>query len=88
MLYYIPPELINEIAHHILDNAPSRHEHPEALGHNLKPPWNFIQSFTLTCREFRLIGLALWFRQLYIASSEDLKAIELHFPVLKSSWCR
>ncbi|KAH9475872.1 hypothetical protein JR316_0011432 [Psilocybe cubensis] len=84
MHHNLPLELVTEIVHCILTIP----EPKETIGQNIKPPWDLIRSFTLSCREFRLIGLALWFRQLYIVSAEDLKTSDSYFPVLKTSWCR
>ncbi|KAF8908171.1 hypothetical protein CPB84DRAFT_1674454 [Gymnopilus junonius] len=84
----LPLELVNEIVHYILDSAPPRSGDSAEEGQNLKPDWNLIRSFTLTSHAFRHLGLASWFRQLYLPSASDLEAIDTYFPLIKSQWCR
>ncbi|KAF8960656.1 hypothetical protein BDZ97DRAFT_1832964 [Flammula alnicola] len=74
MPLFIPPELVNEIVHHILDSTPSRSGNTLA-GENSKPKWDLIEAFTLSSRTFRLLALAAWFRCLYL---KHLHCVQSH----------
>lgn len=83
--FHVPLEIANEIILHVLDAPPTP---CEGTAENPKPDWKLIEALTLTCWNYRLRALELWFRSLFLQSAADLNGIATLFPQLKGSWTR